>query len=155
MQLDIEQVIDSAGLGPLHRRVLVLYALATLLDGYGIQARASATPSLTAAWHPAPGDLRWIITAALIGIAVSALSSSTTRAARASRHAAAMSDLPRSVETRVIVVGAGPVGLTLALDLARRGNRCVLMEQKPQPQFLPWSLQGPQFTSTVDRGFSA
>jgi 2-polyprenyl-6-methoxyphenol hydroxylase-like FAD-dependent oxidoreductase len=39
--------------------------------------------------------------------------------------------------TQVIIVGAGPVGLTLALDLGRRGIRCVLIEQKPEPQFLP------------------
>jgi 2-polyprenyl-6-methoxyphenol hydroxylase-like FAD-dependent oxidoreductase len=41
------------------------------------------------------------------------------------------------MDTQVIVVGAGPVGLTLALDLAHRGIRCVLIEQKPEPQFLP------------------
>ena len=41
------------------------------------------------------------------------------------------------MDTQVIVVGAGPVGLTLALDLGRRGIRCVLIEQKPEPQFLP------------------
>ncbi len=73
MQLDIEQVIDGAKLGPLHWRVLVLCALVTLLDGYDIQAMAAATPSLAADWHVAPGELRWIITAALIGIAGSAL----------------------------------------------------------------------------------
>jgi 2-polyprenyl-6-methoxyphenol hydroxylase-like FAD-dependent oxidoreductase len=41
------------------------------------------------------------------------------------------------MDTEVIIVGAGPVGLTLALDLAHRGVRCVLIEQKPEPQFLP------------------
>ena len=40
-------------------------------------------------------------------------------------------------ETQVIIVGGGPVGLTLAVDLGRRGIRCVLLEQKPEPQFLP------------------
>ena len=40
-------------------------------------------------------------------------------------------------ETQVIIVGGGPVGLTLALDLGRRGIRSVLIEQKPEPQFLP------------------
>src|ERR1700751_6097194 len=40
-------------------------------------------------------------------------------------------------ETQVIIVGAGPVGLTLALDLGLRGVRSVLIEQKPEPQFLP------------------
>ena len=73
MTLDIERVIDGAKLGPLHWRVLGLCALVTLLDGFDIQAMASATPSLAADWHVAPGELRWIITAALIGIAGSAL----------------------------------------------------------------------------------
>ncbi|MFL6600340.1 MAG: MFS transporter [Steroidobacteraceae bacterium] len=73
MPLDIEQVIDRARLGPLHWRVLILCALVTLLDGFDIQAMASATPSLAADWHVPPGELRWIITAALIGIAGSAL----------------------------------------------------------------------------------
>jgi Major Facilitator Superfamily len=73
MPVDIEQVIDGARLGPLHWRVLILCALVTLLDGFDIQAMASATPSLAADWHILPGELRWIITAALIGIAASAL----------------------------------------------------------------------------------
>jgi 2-polyprenyl-6-methoxyphenol hydroxylase-like FAD-dependent oxidoreductase len=38
---------------------------------------------------------------------------------------------------QVIIVGAGPVGLTLAIDLGRRGVRCILLEQKAAPQFLP------------------
>jgi 2-polyprenyl-6-methoxyphenol hydroxylase-like FAD-dependent oxidoreductase len=36
----------------------------------------------------------------------------------------------------VLVVGAGPVGLTLAIDLARRGVQCLLAEQQPGPN--PW-----------------
>src|ERR1700737_2171218 len=73
MSLDIEQVIDNARLGPLHWRVLILCALVTLLDGFDIQPLASATPSLAADWHVPPAELRWIMTAALIGIAASAL----------------------------------------------------------------------------------
>jgi len=41
------------------------------------------------------------------------------------------------VVTDVLIVGAGPVGLTLALDLGRRGIRCTLIEKKEAPQFLP------------------
>ena len=41
------------------------------------------------------------------------------------------------MDAQVIIVGAGPVGLTLAIDLGRRGVRCILLEQKDAPQFLP------------------
>ena len=41
------------------------------------------------------------------------------------------------MDTQVIIVGAGPVGLTLAVDLGRRGVRCALVERKPKPEFLP------------------
>ena len=41
------------------------------------------------------------------------------------------------MNTQVLIVGAGPVGLTLAIDLGRRGVRCILVEQKEAPQFLP------------------
>ncbi|HTO64512.1 MAG TPA: FAD-dependent monooxygenase, partial [Bradyrhizobium sp.] len=41
------------------------------------------------------------------------------------------------MDTQVLVVGAGPVGLTLTVDLGMRGIRCTLVEQKEAPQFLP------------------
>lgn len=41
------------------------------------------------------------------------------------------------METQVLIVGGGPVGLTLAADLGRAGVRCVLIEKKESPQFLP------------------
>jgi len=37
----------------------------------------------------------------------------------------------------VLIVGAGPVGLTLAVDLGQKGVRCTLVERKAAPQFLP------------------
>src|SRR5689334_5295832 len=41
------------------------------------------------------------------------------------------------MDTQVLIVGAGPTGLTLAIDLGRRGVRCMVIEQKEAPQFLP------------------
>jgi 2-polyprenyl-6-methoxyphenol hydroxylase-like FAD-dependent oxidoreductase len=43
----------------------------------------------------------------------------------------------RNMDTQVLIVGAGPTGLTLAIDLGRRGVRCTIIEQKEAPQFLP------------------
>jgi len=40
-------------------------------------------------------------------------------------------------ESGVIIVGAGPVGLTLTIDLGLRGIRCTLIEHKDAPAFLP------------------
>lgn len=39
--------------------------------------------------------------------------------------------MARALETSVLIAGAGPVGLTLALDLAWRGVDCIVVEQRP------------------------
>ena len=41
------------------------------------------------------------------------------------------------MNTPILIVGAGPTGLTLAIDLGLRGIPCTLIEQKEAPQFLP------------------
>lgn len=41
------------------------------------------------------------------------------------------------LETQVIIIGAGPVGLTLAIDLGRRGVRCILIERNETSIQLP------------------
>jgi 2-polyprenyl-6-methoxyphenol hydroxylase-like FAD-dependent oxidoreductase len=41
------------------------------------------------------------------------------------------------MDTDVLIVGAGPTGLTLAIDLGKRGVRCTIIEQKDRPAFLP------------------
>ncbi len=42
-----------------------------------------------------------------------------------------------TIDTQVLIIGAGPVGLTLAIDLGRRGVACTLVERNEAPQFLP------------------
>src|SRR5712692_11500335 len=41
------------------------------------------------------------------------------------------------MDTQVLIVGAGPTGLTLAVDLGLRGVRAMIIEQKEAPAFLP------------------
>jgi 2-polyprenyl-6-methoxyphenol hydroxylase-like FAD-dependent oxidoreductase len=41
------------------------------------------------------------------------------------------------LDASVIVVGAGPVGLSLAINLGRAGVKTILLERNPGPQFLP------------------
>ena len=41
------------------------------------------------------------------------------------------------IDTEVLIAGAGPVGLVLAIELGQKGVRCTLVERKPAPQFLP------------------
>jgi 2-polyprenyl-6-methoxyphenol hydroxylase-like FAD-dependent oxidoreductase len=43
----------------------------------------------------------------------------------------------RNMETEVLIVGAGPVGLTLSIDLGRRGVRCILVEKNDAPLGFP------------------
>jgi 2-polyprenyl-6-methoxyphenol hydroxylase-like FAD-dependent oxidoreductase len=40
-------------------------------------------------------------------------------------------------DSEVLIVGAGPTGLTLAIDLGKRGIRCTIIERKERPAFLP------------------
>jgi len=41
------------------------------------------------------------------------------------------------MDTEVLIVGGGPTGLTLAIDLGLRGVRTILVERKEAPAFLP------------------
>src|SRR5215204_2343937 len=60
------------------------------------------------------------------------------RAPSAAMTAAVSFQVSRGMlDTQVLVVGAGPTGLTLAVALGQKGVRCTLVEQKEAPQFLP------------------
>jgi 2-polyprenyl-6-methoxyphenol hydroxylase-like FAD-dependent oxidoreductase len=41
------------------------------------------------------------------------------------------------MDTQVLIVGAGPVGLTLSIDLAKRGVHCILIEKNAAPLGYP------------------
>jgi 2-polyprenyl-6-methoxyphenol hydroxylase-like FAD-dependent oxidoreductase len=41
------------------------------------------------------------------------------------------------MDYQVIIVGGGPVGLTLAIDLGQRGIKCLLLEKRDAPSHLP------------------
>jgi AAHS family 4-hydroxybenzoate transporter-like MFS transporter len=73
VHIDVEDLMDRGRLGSTHIRVLALCALVAFLDGYDLQSMASAIPTLASDWGMAAGDLRWIVTAALVGVAVAAL----------------------------------------------------------------------------------
>ena len=46
-------------------------------------------------------------------------------------------DTPAESATQVVIVGGGPVGLGLAIELGQRGVRCVLVERYASPQPIP------------------
>ena len=46
-------------------------------------------------------------------------------------------DTPASIETDVLIAGGGPCGLMLAIELGRRGIRCLMIDAKPGTAFNP------------------
>src|SRR5215475_14193250 len=46
-------------------------------------------------------------------------------------------DTPAESATQVVIVGGGPVGLGLAIELGQRGVACVLVERYASPQPIP------------------
>ena len=46
-------------------------------------------------------------------------------------------DTPAGIETDVLIAGGGPCGLTLAIELGRRGIRCLMVDAKPGTAFNP------------------
>src|SRR3569623_1425720 len=45
--------------------------------------------------------------------------------------------MPAEQATQVVIVGGGPVGMGLAIELGQRGVRCVVVERYPEPQRIP------------------
>jgi 2-polyprenyl-6-methoxyphenol hydroxylase-like FAD-dependent oxidoreductase len=55
------------------------------------------------------------------------------------------------IDTEVLIVGAGPVGLTLAVALGQCGVACEIIEQKEAPAFLPKMERGNARTMEIYR----
>lgn len=46
-------------------------------------------------------------------------------------------EISRGRDCQVAIVGGGPVGMGLAIELGQRGIRCTLVERYPEPQPIP------------------
>ena len=66
----------------------------------------------------------------LIATALQEFINSRARAMRSARVAKLEETMNRAIETQVLIVGAGPVGLTLAIDLAGRGIDVIVAESR-------------------------
>jgi len=61
-------------------------------------------------------------------------------------------NMPAKSATQVVIVGGGPVGLGLAIDLGQRGINCVLVERYVSPQPIP---KGQNLTSARSSTFTS
>lgn len=69
----VQQLIDEAKLGPLHRRVLVLCGLVLMLDGYDLAAMGFALPAITRDLGIPPSEFGFALSASFIGVAIGSL----------------------------------------------------------------------------------
>jgi AAHS family 4-hydroxybenzoate transporter-like MFS transporter len=72
-RVDVQDVIDSSPLSSLQYLVVSLCFLIVFFDGYDTAVIAFVAPVLSTAWNVPPPQLRPLLTAALFGLAVGAL----------------------------------------------------------------------------------
>jgi AAHS family 4-hydroxybenzoate transporter-like MFS transporter len=70
--VEIDDLMDGHRLSGLQKYVLLLCALAVLLDGYDLQVLALTVPALSRAWHIAPASLSMALSASLLGMGLGA-----------------------------------------------------------------------------------
>lgn len=71
--IDVNSYIDSAPMGPVQRRIVVLCGLIAMLDGFDTQSIAFVAPALTEQWNVAAGSFGPIFGAGLFGLMVGQL----------------------------------------------------------------------------------
>jgi MFS transporter, AAHS family, 4-hydroxybenzoate transporter len=71
--VDLAQLINQLDMGRFHFQLLALCAAVVFMDGFDAQAIGYVAPSLSQAWHLAPGALGPVFGAGLFGIMLGAL----------------------------------------------------------------------------------
>src|SRR3954451_24879576 len=71
--VDLVQLINQREIGRFHLQLLGLCAAVVFMDGFDAQAIGYVAPSLSQAWHLAPGALGPVFGAGLFGIMLGAL----------------------------------------------------------------------------------
>lgn len=71
--INISQIIDASRLGAYQIRILVLCALAVVLDGFDVQAMGFVAPAIRQEWQISPAALGPIFSASLFGMVIGSL----------------------------------------------------------------------------------
>ena len=71
--VDVTKLIDDNKIGKFQIRILLLCAAVIFIDGFDLQAIGYIAPSLSKAWHLAPGALGPAFSASLAGLMLGAL----------------------------------------------------------------------------------
>ena len=71
--IDVTKLIDDQKVGRYQIRILLLCAAVIFMDGFDLQALGYIAPTLSKAWHLAPGSLGPVFSASLTGLMIGAL----------------------------------------------------------------------------------
>ena len=71
--VDVQTLLNESPISPFQYVVFALCLVVVLLDGFDTAAIGYVAPSVSEEWKLQPGDIKWVLTAALWGLAVGAL----------------------------------------------------------------------------------
>ena len=72
-RIDVAELVAREPLGRFHFRVGLWLFLVVLLDGYELLAGGFAAPAIIKAWHVAPAQMRYFLSASLFGVMFGAI----------------------------------------------------------------------------------